>query len=198
MNQRIAAINDKIDSILAALHWDRQDLKNWYIQEQRECVSCPFDRRHLVPRDGQESHLRKCMEKHQKDGGARRKLPSSARYFYAHAPAVVSFQTDATVEDQQKRNAQGVLVYPLSDDSSVRFARELRIKYNRPDPGPGNIHDMTQEEGDKADTMTDEQSSSGPRAIKRRPKTYRVKVTKQRTAIEVQRQLVQAYMQELK
>lgn len=93
MNQRIAAINDKIDSILAALHWDRQDLKNWYIQvgcrcqvseevysfahveqEQRECVSCPFDRRHLVPRDGQESHLRKCMEKHQKDGGARRKV----------------------------------------------------------------------------------------------------------------------------
>lgn len=105
--------------------------------------------------------------------------------------------------DQQKRNAQGVLVYPLSDDSSVRFARELRIKYNRPDPGPGNIHgkyntlpniphdiniimsDMTQEEGEKSDTMTDEQSSSDPRAIKRRPKTYRVKVTKQRTAIEV-------------
>ena len=48
------------------------------------------------------------------------------------------------VEDQQKRTAQGVLVYPLSDDSSVRFARELRIKYNRPDPGPGDIHGKVQ------------------------------------------------------
>ncbi|CDS02921.1 hypothetical protein LRAMOSA00323 [Lichtheimia ramosa] len=123
-------------------------------------------------------------------------LPSSARYFYSQAPAVVSFQTDATVEDQQKHNAQGVLVYPLSDDSSTRFAHELRIKHNRPDPGPGDIQDMTQED-DRSDTMT-EQSSSDPRAIKRRPKAYRVKVTKQRTAIEVQRQLVQAYMQEFK
>lgn len=43
------------------------------------------------------------------------------------------------VEDQQKHNAQGVLVYPLSDDSSTRFAHELRIKHNRPDPGPGDI-----------------------------------------------------------
>ncbi|KAI7883113.1 hypothetical protein K492DRAFT_185386 [Lichtheimia hyalospora FSU 10163] len=196
MTQRIDAINQKIDSILAALHWNRQDLKDWYTKEQDECVSCPYDRRHMVPRDRHRSHVRKCMEKHQYGSGARKKLPSSARYFYAHAPAVVSFQTDATVEDQQKCTAQGVLVYPLSDDSSVHSARELRIKYNRPDPGPGDIHDMTQD--DKSDTTTTEQSSSDPRAIKRRPKTYRVKVTKQRTAIEVQRQLVQAYMQELK
>lgn len=32
MNQRLDAINNKIDSILTTLHWDRQDLKNWYIQ----------------------------------------------------------------------------------------------------------------------------------------------------------------------
>ncbi|CDH49513.1 predicted protein [Lichtheimia corymbifera JMRC:FSU:9682] len=36
MNQRIAAINNKIDSILATLQWDRQELKNWYIKEQSE------------------------------------------------------------------------------------------------------------------------------------------------------------------
>ena len=53
------------------------------------------------------------------------------------------------------------------------------------------MSDMTQD--DKSDTTTTEQSSSDPRAIKRRPKTYRVKVTKQRTAIEVCTKKIERY-----
>ncbi|KAI7859953.1 hypothetical protein BDC45DRAFT_495373 [Circinella umbellata] len=211
--QRVKSINAQIDTILNTLKWNRDDLKQWYSEEQEKLV-CPHDQRHVIPRSKWQVHAEQCLAKKQNNqpppprpsqmhkGKQKKKirgrLPSSVRYFYTQAPYVVSFTNDIQPVEG------GAHVYPLAPSVDyASLANSIRAQHNL--PSVARVQDFQQDQetlehdqdddgdGDDGDEQTKERDSIG---IKRRRKTYRVKVSKHRSATEVQRQLVHGYMHE--
>ncbi|KAI9322204.1 hypothetical protein BX666DRAFT_588810 [Dichotomocladium elegans] len=157
--EKLQALQQHIDTILETLSWNRDEIKQWYTEEQTHKTQCAFDDRHYVPRDKLAQHEKQCQDKQLRMKDRQPKLPSSLKYFYKYPP---------------RENQEATAVEPLDHPSN----------------------DLGNDEDTYAGDPLLDKSSSGERDIKRRPKTYRVRVTKHRRPIEVQRQLVQAYMQE--
>ncbi|KAI9266859.1 hypothetical protein BDA99DRAFT_34981 [Phascolomyces articulosus] len=217
--QRIHSINTKMDTILTALHWNRDDLKQWYSEEQEKLV-CPHDERHVIPQSQWQKHAEHCLAKkqnqppppppradHQQEQKRKKqstsktkriggRLPSSARYFYSQAPCVISFTND------QSSVQRGPHVHPIVPGVDyAELANSIRAQHDI--PSVLNVHDFLQNE--EQETLEDEEHNKKEDGaedqkerdfIKRRRKTYRVKVSKHRSATETQRELVQAYMKE--
>ncbi|KAG2227712.1 hypothetical protein INT45_004754 [Circinella minor] len=171
--QRVKSINAQIDTILNTLKWNRDDLKQWYSKEQEKLV-CPHDQRHVLPRSKWQVHAEQCLAKKQNNQPPPPR-PKGGAHVYPLVPSV-DYATLANSIRAQHGLPSVARVQDFQQDQET-------LEHDQDDDG----------DDDDDDEQTKERDSTG---IKRRRKTYRVKVSKHRSATEVQRQLVHGYMHE--
>ncbi|KAI8972516.1 hypothetical protein BDB01DRAFT_810043 [Pilobolus umbonatus] len=168
ISKRVEEANQKIDSLISQLGWTREEIKAW-AQEQKKMTLCPYSQ-HRVPAHKYNEHSKRCYLKTQgiiyKPN--KKSLPSSL-FFYQDAPSVVSFVTE---EDSSTDPCQEY-------DRIVSASRVLRSNKKMDDMGPIVI-EKQKEKKKKEDK-------------KRRKHRLKMKIV---TATDIQRELINAYMEE--
>ncbi|KAI8143417.1 hypothetical protein BJV82DRAFT_610341 [Fennellomyces sp. T-0311] len=122
--QRIATINARIDELLSTLQWDRNDLKRWNAEQRQKSTYSHNEARHDILVDKLETSSKESFSKRQ----SKKTLPSSARFFYTHAPLVLSFSDQQPVQG-------GAHVHPMIPATNyASLAKAIRAQQGLPAP----------------------------------------------------------------
>ncbi|KAG0179244.1 hypothetical protein DFQ29_002335 [Apophysomyces sp. BC1021] len=208
--QRLAQTSQRLDRILTLINCDRDALIQWQKDQDKLCP-CPIDPRHRVPKSSYNNHYQACLSKSRGvDNLSQGKSPPSSLPFYKHAPAVVSFVEKHESLDKDHQNIvhiqtnqylESVQARDKAYRDQVQTAQTLRRQHHI-QPSDFNVDNLQNILGTPDETQEREsrpksasQTLMENRDYRRRRKVYRVKMS-QRTPIEMQRQIVEAYMNE--
>lgn len=214
IEKKIETANDKINAILQKLDWTREELVAWHNGRKRLQI-CPFNKRHVVPEKSMREHYRVCLLKSRGAKTAKKaKKSKSSLFFYKQSPSVVSFVVNNSLEEhkniidttllhqQQTQNYYVKELEPIQSitercqayDQVIQRSNQLQ-KDHHPHHSIANLKEIDSLVLEKQKRKKNELHNEREQLNKRRRKQYRVKV-KMNTATEVQKELINAYMQE--
>ncbi|KAI7892980.1 uncharacterized protein EV154DRAFT_503531 [Mucor mucedo] len=211
ISKRVEKANEKINEILEKLGWTRSQLKQWQT-EQKKVMICPFDKRHQVPPSTMKEHYRQCLYKSRGTQMVKETRPPSSLFFYQDAPSIVSFvdpQTKIvephkniieTLPPQQEYYVEELKAIPTIEekrqayDQMIERSKQLRLESHRRQLVTSAIDRRVHEKQNRLKKKAHEDQQQ---LNKRKRKQYRIKM-KMITPTEIQRELINAYMQEYK
>ncbi|KAI9366318.1 hypothetical protein BD770DRAFT_375951 [Pilaira anomala] len=198
ISKRVEKANEQINQIIEKLGWTRQELKAWQ-NSQHQLVTCPLNKRHRVSKDKIKQHYTRCLLKSR---GAKlvkntQQVPSSL-FFYKKASGVVSFIED---DDRNKNRMNTVIteLEPAPSNTTLEkrqaydqvIQQSNRLRHDRTKLVLSDEIDRQVLENQKKKRLLDSQQQS------KRSKKYRIKM-KMNTPTEIQRELINAYMEQFK
>ncbi|CAO3611561.1 unnamed protein product [Mucor hiemalis] len=216
IEKKIETANDKINDILQKLGWTREELITWH-NDRKRLQTCPFNKRHVVPEQAMKEHYRSCLLKSRGAKTVKKgKESESSLFFYKQSPSVVSFVVnnrlgehkniiDTTLLQHQQQQTQHYYVKELEPiqsitekcqayDQVIQRSNQLQNDHHQ-HHRIANLKEIDSLVLEKQKRKKSQLHNEREQLNKRRRKQYRVKV-KMNTATEIQKELINAYMQE--
>lgn len=184
LSKKVESANDKINEILSRLGWTRTELTQWQTKKQ----------------DSTSPNKRSSA----KTATSRKQAPLSSLFFYKDSSSVISF-IEPSVSDSSSTKHITDDIHQINQhqhdkcqayDQIIHRSNQLRQLYHHHHP----MHKQTSQlddivHQDQRSKRKRQQQESNQHQDKRKRAKYRVKMNKMNTPIEVQRDLIHAYMQ---
>ncbi|KAI8880747.1 hypothetical protein K501DRAFT_335173 [Backusella circina FSU 941] len=195
LSKRVKETNDKLNIILEKLGWTREELRQHITKRQ-----CPFNKQHVVTEKNFKEHYRRCLLKSRNVSTRQPKLPPSSIFFYKNTKNIVSFTSNNYITTPLRQSYFVEELAPPFTTAEKRAEYDAMIEYKRR-MGVDHQHATWMNSMDFIMSTKEENNNNNNKSrmiesdSKRRPKQYRGKM-KSMTPTEIQRELINGFMQE--
>ncbi|GAA5812161.1 hypothetical protein MFLAVUS_005611 [Mucor flavus] len=202
ISKKVEKANDQINQVISKLGWTRKELQEWRNQ-QKKLVICPFDKRHYVSSRNMKEHYRRCLLKSRGTKVAKLKMLNIENLKSAKSePNMEGYKNriDTMTAVQQPGYIEELEAIPTIAEKCQAYDQMIqRSNLLRKDHHHTNLvlsDEIDRQVLAKKKSQLQQQQQQQQQQSKK-SKKYRVKM-KINTPTEIQRELIQAYMQQYK